>query len=52
MYYTETDSADVCRTLSDVDKSNYYDHEVDDIKPVVNAWWLLICDASGMVDYE
>lgn len=49
---TKADSANMCRTFSDVDRWDYFDHELDDEPPVVDPWGIGIPYAAGIIDYE
>jgi len=38
--------------LSDVDVTDNIDDEVNDVLPVVDAWWIGLLYAAGTVDYD
>ena len=42
----------MCRIVSNVDRRDQIDHEIDDVLPVVDARGIGIPYAAGIVDYE
>ena len=44
----------MCGMFSDVERRDYFDHEVDDVLPVAACWGrgIGILYAAGIVDYE